>query len=282
VKAAHRLTLLLLSATACSQGPPVGQALARVNGNDITRRDILVELTAIGAPADVDTETLGPVLLKRLIERELLVQEARRLSIDKSPEYLGLIRRDRNLLLVQLLKQRLAEQSLLNAREVGQHRGPTLREAPSRGNIYEIERITPLLPVSLTDLERLRSVDGALAWLSQQCIPFRRSQLDVYSRSLDSTQIASLTKAKGRLVAIRYGDDIVLDRVLTVRPTFVDSRERLAAEKMRAHEEVLRNRLAQLSNRLWAAAEIEYPVPVTKDSKSATGDQALSACSRLR
>ncbi|MDD1453122.1 hypothetical protein NHF48_022910 [Sphingomonas sp. H160509] len=63
--------------------------MARIDGMEVTRRDILIELMASGAPADVDTQTVQPALLDRIIVRKLLAEEARRQSVDRSPRIPG-------------------------------------------------------------------------------------------------------------------------------------------------------------------------------------------------
>ncbi|HEX8485484.1 hypothetical protein [Sphingomonas sp.] len=98
---------LSLALAGCSKGPPTGQVLARVNDVEITRRDVLIELMASGAPADADTRRVQPELLDRIVTRKLLAEEARRLSVDRSPEFLGEERRSRETILAEQLMRRL-------------------------------------------------------------------------------------------------------------------------------------------------------------------------------
>jgi hypothetical protein len=100
--------LMLLVLSACNVLPPSGQVVARVNGIEITRRDVLIELLASGAPADVDTRTVQPELVDRIIIRKLLAKEAERQLIDRSPEFVGAVRRNREILLGETLLQRMA------------------------------------------------------------------------------------------------------------------------------------------------------------------------------
>lgn len=104
---ARWVLLALVAIAGCTGAPPTGQVVARVNGVEITRRDILIELVARGAPADVDTRKIQPELLDQIIVRKLLAAEARRRLIDRSPEFVGEERRDRELLLGKHLLQRM-------------------------------------------------------------------------------------------------------------------------------------------------------------------------------
>lgn len=102
--------LMLLVLNACEVSPPSGQVVARVDGIEITRRDVLIELLASGAPADVDTRTAEPEMIDRVIIRKLLAKEAEKQFIDRSPEFVGAVRRNREILLGESLLQRMAAQ----------------------------------------------------------------------------------------------------------------------------------------------------------------------------
>jgi hypothetical protein len=93
--------------TACSPAPPSGQVLAQVGDVVITRRDVGVELAAAGLGATTDAATRQAVL-GRLVERALLVQQAQRQRIDRTPDYLAAQRRSRDLILLDLLSEQAA------------------------------------------------------------------------------------------------------------------------------------------------------------------------------
>lgn len=90
---------LLLLLTGCSAQPPSGQVLARVNGEEVTRNDVLVELNALGVPDALPVREAQKAALERIIERKLLVQAARGALVDRSPAYLAKMRRERDILL---------------------------------------------------------------------------------------------------------------------------------------------------------------------------------------
>ncbi|SEN61032.1 hypothetical protein SAMN05192583_3143 [Sphingomonas gellani] len=247
------LPVLALAATsACSRPPPSGQVLARVNGTDITRRDVLTELTASGAPADVDIDTATPALLDGLVTRRLLVDEATRQSIDRSPEFLGQMRRDRDMLLARLLRERLAED------EAGTAQPAADPAALDRRMLFDVDRLTLLTPVDPAILARLPSIDAAADWLTRHCVPFRRDTVRLDSLALDPDQATRLRGAGERLVVGREKGAVTLDRVLSMRTIPVAAGEQAAIAAALAQQTSLRARLEQLTNRLRRTAHVEY------------------------
>lgn len=87
---------LLLAA--CGEPVAEGQVLAVVNGHEITERDLAAE----GGSADRATA------LRQLVDRHLLAEVAREQSLERTPEYLAALRRNREQLLVQGLGQKLS------------------------------------------------------------------------------------------------------------------------------------------------------------------------------
>lgn len=83
---------------ACDPGPPKGQVLARVGTEEITRRDMQVELAATDSALIVDPQAQAAAL-DQIIARKLMAREARTYAVDRSPEYLAQMRRARELLL---------------------------------------------------------------------------------------------------------------------------------------------------------------------------------------
>ena len=109
VRYRHATLLLLALLSACGEPEPQGQVIARVNGVDVTRRDLMVEAQASGLPADADMRSIQAPLLDRIITRQLAVNEALRLELEKTPEFQGELRRTRSILLADALRRRLGQ-----------------------------------------------------------------------------------------------------------------------------------------------------------------------------
>src|SRR5438270_4834471 len=84
--------LVALAVTSC-QKKASGQTVADVNGEEITASELNSELANEQNAAAGDTKQARNAALQNLINRKLLVQQAKSDGIDKSPEYLTQLRR---------------------------------------------------------------------------------------------------------------------------------------------------------------------------------------------
>ncbi len=73
--------LLLLLLAGCSGDAPTGQVVARVDGSEVTRRELMAELQA-GQESDVAQQAAA---LDRVIDRKLLVAAAKDALVDRTP-----------------------------------------------------------------------------------------------------------------------------------------------------------------------------------------------------
>lgn len=95
---------------ACNRGgsAPQGQVVATVNGHEITTSQLRLEVG--NAPSDPAAAAAAQnAALQTLINRQLLVDEARRRGVDKSPMAAMVKQRAEDLALVQLLQMGLAQ-----------------------------------------------------------------------------------------------------------------------------------------------------------------------------
>ena len=91
--------------TAC-QKKAEGQAVAVVNDEEITAVDLNNELRTLNIPETANKEEARVAILQRLIDRKLLVQQARSDELDRTPEFLTEQRRQTDNLLINLLLSR--------------------------------------------------------------------------------------------------------------------------------------------------------------------------------
>lgn len=98
------LGLALLVLSACHR-QPVGQVVAVVGGEEITRAELNAELRAGGDAGPGATRTA----LERLVERRLVARIARDAALDKSQDYLIRSRQLADALLGELLREQLAQ-----------------------------------------------------------------------------------------------------------------------------------------------------------------------------
>src|SRR4249919_4040862 len=94
--------IVVLVAPSC-QKKAQGQTVAIVNNEEITAGDLNSELTSNSNLAGTDTKQARVAVLQKLINRKLLVQQAKSDGLDKSPEFLNQQRRTTDDLLINML-----------------------------------------------------------------------------------------------------------------------------------------------------------------------------------
>ena len=114
------LTLVVaLMASAC-QKKASGQTVAVVNGEEITASELNDALTTDSTFAGANTKDARAAELQKLIDRKLVVQQARKDGVDKSPEFVNQQRRMTEDLMINLmLSKRLNTSQVPSADEIG-------------------------------------------------------------------------------------------------------------------------------------------------------------------
>lgn len=107
---AAAMIVVAVTAAGCEKKAPKGQVVATVNGQDITRRDVMAELQAARVPANVDVKAVQPLATQQIVDRSLLVAEAKKEGLDKTPDYLAMQRRATDQLLAEQLVAKWAKQ----------------------------------------------------------------------------------------------------------------------------------------------------------------------------
>src|SRR3954469_24379707 len=107
-----------LMASSC-QKKASGQSLAVVNGEEITAAELNDALTSDQTLAGLDQKQARVAELQKLIDRKLVVQQARSDGLDKSPEFVNQQRRTtEDLLINMLISKRLNTAQVPSADEI--------------------------------------------------------------------------------------------------------------------------------------------------------------------
>lgn len=234
--------------------------VARVDGDDITRRDLQVEFLASGAPADVDLKSIQGALLDQIVTRKLLAAQARRTGIDRTPDYLAAMRRDREMLLVDAFGDRAYELA----------RPPTgadvARFVAENGALFDrrrllvVDRIEAAAPsVALATIEAARSNDDVAAMLKGRGQSVRRTEITLDTLETPQGKLSALdAKPAGSPVA-SYADGVLqVDALLSSRSMPIPPGERAALAKSLLSRARAENWVDRETARLRAQAQIDY------------------------
>jgi peptidyl-prolyl cis-trans isomerase C len=191
-----------------------GQVVAVVNGEEITQQELNAELQGATIPASADKNQVMAQVLQRIVDRKLLVQEAKAQGLDQSPAYLEQVRRSQDALIVNLLAGKLSKNiSLPDGGAVTRFisTNPTMFSERKRYALDQIIFPQPADATVIKELEPAHSLDAIAAILSARGIQFSRGKGQLDSATVPpamASRIASLPAGEpflvpdnGRLVA---------------------------------------------------------------------------------
>jgi EpsD family peptidyl-prolyl cis-trans isomerase len=272
------LLLVLLSACSNKVEQKPGQALASVNGEEITVMQLNDELSRSNAPA-TQQEAARKQALEALIDRQLLIGEAAKEKVDRDPRVVQAIERARSVILAQAyMQKRIGTPAKPTAAEVEEYYSQNPQFFSQRKHFDMREIILPTREV--TDelkavMDKTRSLDDVAAWLDAHKVKYQRAQLSRSGSELPPELSAKLLAlSKGQLFIVREGERSMLVTIADIRPAPVELdtarpqiEQYLVAKKGKEAAE-------QEVKRLRASAKIAYinqPAPVADAGAPATG-----------
>ncbi|MEP7221706.1 MAG: peptidyl-prolyl cis-trans isomerase [Novosphingobium sp.] len=86
---------------------PGGQVVAVMNNQEITRLELQSEAQQENLPANLDPRAISPMLLQRIIDRNIMADLAREQGLDRSPQYVTRRRQMEQSLLAELALRKL-------------------------------------------------------------------------------------------------------------------------------------------------------------------------------
>jgi EpsD family peptidyl-prolyl cis-trans isomerase len=231
------IVALLLLAVGCNQGPPKGQVIARVNGEEITIAELNEEARARSVVGANDPAVRG-ALLQDLIDRKLLAQEAVQEKLDRSPQHLIASQRMKEVLLAeQFLASVGNDLRPLSTAELQEFTAanPT---AFDRRTLLSVDQITfprPSDPALIQRLEAAKALTEIEMILQEAALPQERSVKTWDSAVLPEASMKVLLGAQpGKPFLLPHGNLLIMGEVLSslAQPIETEQRLRLASERL--------------------------------------------------
>lgn len=239
---------------------PSGQVVATVNGADITRRDLASELNAANLPRGTDVAAVQPAVMSELVSRKLIVDQARREGIDKTPDYMAASQRAQDVLLAQAMV----------AKWVGQPEKPDaatldrfIADNPQRfgeRRVFLLDQIqTDAKGIDPKALGPINTMDGVIEYLRSKNHPFQRGRSTLDTAGLDPAAAKEITGlAPGMPFVTTRPGGLVISVITATQPQPVpaDRQREIAAQLVR--QQNVQKLVADKLKSLKAGAEIEY------------------------
>ena len=288
------LVLASVALAGCNRDKPVpetkpGQALASVNGEEITVLQLNEELQRAGVPA-ARQQTASKQLLQALIDRELLETEAAKEKLDRDPKVMQAIERARSLIIAQAyMQKRVGDVGRPTEAEIEDYfnKHPQFfanrRQFAMNQLVFPAAGVTPELRAAA---DKARSLEEVAAYLDTRKIAYGRAQVTRSTADLKPELAAKLlSMPKGQLFLVQEGQRALLTSIDEVREAPVSLA--IAAPQIAQY---LANRkskeLAQAEiQRLRATARIDYlnkdlaPDAATPGALSAAAPASLAGAS---
>jgi EpsD family peptidyl-prolyl cis-trans isomerase len=259
--------LILLAATLSACGNKAkdakpGQALASVNGNEITVLQLNEELQRAGVPA-AQQDAASKQLLQALIDRQLLESEAEKEKLDRDPKVMQAIDRARALIIAQAYVQKhVGNVTQPTPAEVEDYfnKHPEFFSNRKQFNMNElIMGAADLTPEVKATADGAKSLEEVAVWLEAHKIKYGRTQ--VTRSTADLTPEVSqklLAMPKGQIFIVKEGERAMLISIAETRDAPVNLQ--VAAPQIAQFLVTQKNKelAANEVKRLRSTARIEY------------------------
>ena len=248
-------------ATAC-QKKATGQSVAVVNGEEITASELNDALTSDNSLAGLDPKQARAAELQKLVERKLIVQQAKENGLDKTPEFINQQRRGTEDLLINLLVSRQANsQQLPSAAEIAKFEAdrPGMFTNREKWTLDQLNYPLPKDPAVMPKIAAAKTLDEVAQALTAAGIQYTKSTREFDSALLPPAVYAQLGKLQPGEPFVAPGPDRAVASVITARapnPLTPEQSRQLALAQMK--REQVDKLLSQRIKDLKAKAKIEY------------------------
>ncbi|WP_036165286.1 EpsD family peptidyl-prolyl cis-trans isomerase [Massilia sp. 9096] len=275
--------LILATATLSGCGDKVkerkpGQALASVNGEEVTMLQLNEEMQRASVPA-TRQDTASKQLLQVLIDRTLLEEAAAKESLDRDPKVMQAIDRARALIVAQAyLQKRIGNVARPTPAEVEDYfnKHPGLFSNRKQFSMDELVIATnDLTPEVRGAADRAKSLEEVAVWLDARKIKYGRSQITRSTADVPEPLSSKLLgQPKGQLFVIKEEPRAVFIAVTEIK----DAPVSLQAASSQIEQYLMAQKNRELAaaelQRLRANARIEY---INKSMMPDTAPGALPA-----
>lgn len=271
-------TLLLATLTACSSSEPGGkqtQVVAKVNGDEITVHQINSEMQRLQVPV-ANPQVVAKKMLESLIDRQLLVQEAIKLNLDRTPEVAQLVDAARAQIYAQAyLARKVSALSAATDKEVQQF----MAEHPevfSRRKVFTTADIIFANDPAKINTEKLQTLvnnaEELKSWLNSHQIHFEIAEETIPTEALPKEAVGLADQMKvGDLLFMHDDIKVVARSVANIAEVPLTTQQAIDMANKAVNERKRQQLILDEVQRLKKLAQIEVLDPSLKpDAPNAT------------
>jgi EpsD family peptidyl-prolyl cis-trans isomerase len=259
--------LILVAATLSACGDKAkekkpGQALASVNGEEVTVLQLNEELQRAGVTA-AQQETASKQLLQVLIDRQLLQEAAAKENLDRDPKVMQAIDRAKSLIVAQAyLQKRIGNVAKPTSAEVEDYFNKNPEFFSNRKQFSMSELVigaNDLTPEVRSAADSAKSLEEVAVWLDAHKIKYGRTQITRSTADVPPQLSAKLLgMPKGQLFVVKEGPRAMFISVTEIK----DAPVTLAVAAPQIEQFLMNKKNKELAsaelNRLRSSAKIEY------------------------
>ncbi|MHB8530540.1 MAG: hypothetical protein ACYC8V_13655 [Caulobacteraceae bacterium] len=200
---------------------PTGQVVARVEGQEITLRDLQAEMAGASFP-DAKTRKLAEEqALQNIISRKILADEARKEGLDKTPDFALQKERTTDALLAQTLQNKVVASVPPPTREEADRFVADHPDIFAQRKIFTVDQIRfarPNDPAILNALAPLKTMDEVKAFLDADHIESSRDAANLDAVGADPRLIDAIMKLPpNEVFVIPSGQTILVNQIVATR-----------------------------------------------------------------
>ncbi|NOU25206.1 MAG: peptidyl-prolyl cis-trans isomerase, EpsD family [Methylotenera sp.] len=269
---------LLPSCTKKSDDAKASQSIVRVNGDEITVLQLNNELKRANVQAAQQAEAEKQITQK-LVDRQMLVQEALKVKLDRNPRVMQAIENAKMQLLAQAyLENKVSAIAKPTKAEIENYRVKHAEIFANR-KIFVLEELIFKIEAGYTEelnvlSNSAKTIEDVTQWLDERLIKFDRTQAQHASETLPPDLLAKLSKmVEGDVIFINANGRTAAGRLVDVTSAPIAKSdatpiiERILTNQK--HQQTAESEIARLRR----AAKVEYinqkfkPAETTKPSE---------------
>jgi peptidyl-prolyl cis-trans isomerase C len=239
-----------------------GQTVAVVNGQEITLPELNFALSQAKVPDGADKTAVRSQLLQQLVDRKLLVEQARSEGIDKTPDFLNRQRQaEDQLLLTMLAARRLNTTQLPSDREVNAFIAshPGMFANRETWDLDQVQYLTPKDPGIAAEIQKTKTIDQLIAVLQSHKIEIKRQKNRLDTAIVPPDLYSKLSAlSQGEPFVVPVGDRSVASAVVGREPNPLTGDQAKPAAVAMMRKQQTATSLQGLLKSLRSSAKIEY------------------------